>query len=137
MGACTETLAALCFIAGISLGVRSVGVYLAILLLTGTARAVGGPAVRTFLPNIVSREAYMSAQARYVSIRQFITIAGPAIGGALVSVGTIVAFACGGAAFLGAAAFLRLVRLERAVPHAALATWRTPSTESRSSGRAA
>jgi len=75
------------FLAFASSGSRSLPGYLAILFAIGTARAFGTPAERSIGPSLVATADYMRVQATYTSLRQVITIGGPAVGGILVAFG--------------------------------------------------
>lgn len=98
------------FIALIFLGVHSVWIYLGAVAFIGIAHSMGIPAQRALLVNIVPKEQFVRAQALTSSIGQLVTIAGPALGGALIAVGTPVAFGAAAAAYVvatGAFTFLR------------------------------
>jgi MFS family permease len=75
---------------------RDLVIMLVVLLGIGVARAFGAPAESTVLVNIVENEAYLRVQARYSSLREIVVIAGPALGGALVAVSGVAAFATAG-----------------------------------------
>ena len=114
--ACSLTLA------GLALAhVRDLGIMLAVILGIGIARAFGAPAEATVLVNIVENGAYMRVQARYSSLREIVVIAGPALGGALVAVSDVAAFATAGAMTLVSVVAFALVHVR--------ATDRAPSTE--------
>jgi MFS family permease len=65
--------------------------YLATLLLLGTARAFAAPAERGLLIAIVPEGQYMRVTAAYSAVREIVAVGGPAVGGALVALGTPVA----------------------------------------------
>lgn len=114
-----EALAIGAFVFAVTLGVRSLGVYLAVLGIIGTARAFSTPATRTLLVSIVSPQEYLPAQALASSIRQLTVIGGPALGGLLVALSTPFALAAAAAAmFLSAMLIpaLRIVRSRNAAP---------------------
>ncbi len=114
-----EALAIGAFVFAVILGVRSLGVYLAVLAIIGTARAFSTPATRTLLVSIVSPQEYLRAQALASSIRQLTVIGGPALGGLLVALSTPFALAAAAAAmFLSAMLIpaLRIVRSPNAAP---------------------
>ncbi|MBC5799987.1 MAG: MFS transporter [Candidatus Eremiobacteraeota bacterium] len=83
-----EALAIGAFVFAVVARVRSLDVYLAILVIIGTMRAFSTPAARTLLVSIVSPQDYLPAQALASSIRQLTVIAGPALGGVLVALST-------------------------------------------------
>ncbi|MBB3188280.1 MFS transporter [Microbacter margulisiae] len=56
---------------------------LGIVFFLGTANAFQGPAIRSLLPNIVSKESFTQATAGVSSLTQVATIVGPALGGIL------------------------------------------------------
>lgn len=98
------------FVALIVLGVHSVWIYLGAVAFIGIAHSIGIPAQRALLVNIVPKERFVRAQALTSSIGQLIIIVGPALGGALIAVGTPVAFGAAAAAYVaatGAFTFLR------------------------------
>jgi MFS family permease len=104
--ACSLTLAGLAFA-----HVRDLGAMLAVVCGIGVARAFGAPAESTILVNIVENDAYMRVQARYSSLREIVVIAGPALGGALVAVTDVAAFATAGAMTLVAVVAFALVHV--------------------------
>jgi MFS family permease len=89
----TEAIGLVGFIALVMLRVHSVGVYLGAVAFIGIAHSMGTPAQRSLLVNIVPREQFVRAQALTSSIGQLVNIAGPALGGVLIAIGTPVAFA--------------------------------------------
>ena len=114
-----EALAIGAFVFAVVLGVRSLGVYLAVLGIIGTARAFSTPAARTLLVSIVSPQEYLPAQALASSIRQLTIIGGPALGGLLVAWSTPLALTAAAVAmFLSAMLIpaLRIVRSSDAAP---------------------
>jgi MFS family permease len=105
----TEALGLCGFVALVLMRVHSVGIYLAAVAFVGTAHSLGIPAQRSLLANIVKSEHFVRAQATSSSVSQLITIAGPAIAGALIAASTMVAFAAGALCYVGGAvAFSRL-----------------------------
>lgn len=116
--------AALCGLIGIVLAhVTALPVYLAMLLLIGSARAFDAPAIRSILPALVSPDEYLRVQATYASLREFVRIGGPAFGGLLVAISVPVAlgFAAG---LVSIAAFTYpFVTLARAPRPLTPATW--------------
>jgi hypothetical protein len=109
-----EMTAELLFVALILMGSRSLALNLCAVGAIGIAHALGDPAERSLLANIVKSERYVRAQAMTTSVTQIITIAGPAIGGVLIAIGVPVAFAVAAAAYaLGAGAFSFLTPREK------------------------
>ncbi|HEY5348560.1 MAG TPA: MFS transporter [Candidatus Lustribacter sp.] len=81
-------------LAGLALAhVRDLGIMLAVIFALGVGRAFGSPAESTILVNLVEIGDYMRVQARYSSLREIVVVAGPALGGALVAVSDVAAFA--------------------------------------------
>lgn len=98
----TEALGLGAFIALIFLGVHSVWIYLGAVAFIGIAHSMGIPAQRALLVNIVPHEQFVRAQALTSSIGQLVTIAGPALGGALIAIATPVAFGAAALAYVTA-----------------------------------
>jgi len=120
-----EVLATGSFVVFANLHVDRLAPYLALILLLGIARAFAAPAERGMLLRLVPRDRYMHVSALFSSIRKVVQVGGPALGGALVAIGTpvalataIVMLAVGGVAFA-------LLSLPRRVPEAASSqtTW--------------
>jgi MFS family permease len=74
-------------------GVTAIGPILAIMVLFGIARAFNHPTGQALLPNIAPPGTFPQAMALNSSLGQIATIAGPALGGALVLLGVQVAYA--------------------------------------------
>jgi hypothetical protein len=91
--------------------VRDLGIMLAVILGIGIARAFGSPAEATVLVNIVETNAYMRVTARYSSLREIVVIAGPTLGGALVAISDVTAFATAGVMTLVSVAAFALVHV--------------------------
>jgi MFS family permease len=107
----TEALGLAGFIALIFLHVHSVLIYLGAVAFIGIAHSMGIPAQRSLLVNIVPKDEFVRAQALTSSIGQLVTIAGPAVGGALIAIGTPIAFGAAAVAYVVAtAAFTFLQR---------------------------
>lgn len=106
----TEAIGLGGFIALIALGVHSVGVYLGAVAFIGIAHSVGIPAQRALLVNIVPNEQFVRAQALTSSIGQLVNIAGPALGGALIAVGTPIAFGAAAVAYIVATVAFTFLR---------------------------
>ncbi|HEY9180251.1 MAG TPA: MFS transporter [Candidatus Baltobacteraceae bacterium] len=99
------------FIALLMLHAHSVWIYLGAVAFIGVAHSMGIPAQRSLLVNIVPKEQFVRAQALTSSIGQLVNIAGPALGGVLVAIGTPIAFAAAAGAYVVATiAFLFLKR---------------------------
>ncbi|HKU68123.1 MAG TPA: MFS transporter [Candidatus Baltobacteraceae bacterium] len=96
----TEALGLAGFIALILLREHSVGIYLGAVAFIGIAHSMGIPAQRSLLVNIVEKGQLVRAQALTSSIGQLVTIGGPALGGALIAIGTSVAFAASALAYV-------------------------------------
>lgn len=88
------------FVALVLIGVHSVWIYLGAVAFIGIVHTMGVPAQRSLLVNIVPKEEFVRAQALTSSIAQLVTIAGPAFGGALIAIGTPVAFAAAAIAYV-------------------------------------
>lgn len=91
--------------------VKRLDVWLAVVLILGIARAFGQTAERTMLINIVDGADYMSTKALYSSIREFIVIGGPALGGVLVGISAAWAFGASALMFACSIFMLIFVRL--------------------------
>ncbi len=87
-------------------GEHAVWLYFVAVAIIGTAHSLGIPAQRAMLVNIVAREHFVKAQGLSSSMQQLISIAGPALGGVLIAIGTWTAFAAAALAYvLGTIAF--------------------------------
>jgi hypothetical protein len=124
-GRCLEGSAAGAFVVLILTDVRIVGLYLAVVFFSGTARALSNPAQRSLLANIVPPERYGNAQAAFVSAREFMIIGGPSAGGVLLSVSTISAFITAGAIALCAALILSTLRVPQSARPTEPQSWKT------------
>jgi len=118
-----EALCVGSFIVAIDLGIRSLAVYLVILTAIGIARALGTPAERSLLPSIVAPETYMRVQATYASLRELTVIGGPALGGVLVAISTMLALGISAVALFASALLLNGLRLEAVARSDAPPTW--------------
>jgi len=87
-----EAAGLLLFVALVLAHVHTLGVYLSAVALIGIAHSAGIPAQRSLLANIVRSHHFVRAQAFSSSVGQLIVIAGPALGGALIALGTQLAF---------------------------------------------
>lgn len=84
--------------------------YFGAVALIGTAHAAGIPAQRSLLVNIVPPSRFMRAQAATSSVTQLITIAGPALGGLLIAIGTPIAFVAAALSYIFATAAFMFLR---------------------------
>jgi MFS family permease len=89
--AAAEVGAALAFLGLVLRHDSRLWTYLLVLLAIGTARAFAAPAERGLLIALVRESEFMRVSAAYSAIRGCVTIGGPALGGALVALGTPVA----------------------------------------------
>jgi MFS family permease len=64
------------------------------LILSGSTRALSGPAAKSLAPLLVPREQFAQSVAWAASAQQIATIAGPALGGVIYLAGAPVTFAC-------------------------------------------
>jgi len=87
-----EAAGLLIFVALVIAHVQSLGIYLTAVAIIGIAHSIGIPAQRSLLANIVRSHHFVQAQAFSSSAGQLIVIAGPALGGALIAIGTQLAF---------------------------------------------
>jgi MFS family permease len=95
-----EAICAALFLTLIVLGVTETWPYFATLVLFGTARAFSAPSSQSFLPQIVSGEELPRAISVSSTVFQIAVIAGPAIGGAVLLLGTDAAYAISCVLFL-------------------------------------
>ncbi|MDQ6932742.1 MAG: MFS transporter [Candidatus Eremiobacteraeota bacterium] len=110
-------MAALLFFATLALlESRSLILYFSAVALIGIAHAVGTPAERSMLAGIVEGGQFVRASAMSSSIGQFIYIVGPALAGALIAIGTPIAFGAAAIGYAGAAVGFTLLP-RRAVPY--------------------
>ncbi len=124
-GRSCEFVCALLFVTLISLDVRIVWAYLGVVFVLGTARALAAPSQRSILPNIVPPERFMQAQATFATARQFSVIGGPALGGALIAISSIAAFATAAAVALIAVGAFSVLRLPANVRSTESRGWAT------------
>lgn len=105
-------------------GAGALAATLAVLAAAGAARAFRWPAASSLLATVVAPDDYMRANTAASAVREVVTIAGPALGGLLVAVGALPAYATAGAAFaVGAVAVLAIPVARRAPVDGAIA-WR-------------
>jgi MFS family permease len=106
-------------------GVTAVPLYLTVVAILGSERALGQPAEKSYLRNIVEAERYLNAQATYASGREITTIAGPAIGGLLIAISTSAAFTASIVLALISAVAFALLRVRRQVRAPEPQSWST------------
>ncbi len=111
-----EALVAIAFGVLAMTGVRDLTPYLVALLASGIGRAFLQPALASLLPTIVPRERLLQAQATANSIRELVVIAGPALGGVLITLGSAIAFYTSGVLMLLSTALLWTVPSVRDEP---------------------
>ena len=107
------------FIALVSLHVDRLAPYLGLILSLGIARAFAAPAERGMLLALVPRERFMSASSSFSSIRKIVQVGGPALGGALVAIGTPIALIAAMTMLVVGGVALALLPLPARVPVAA------------------
>jgi MFS family permease len=95
-----QLLCALLLLAIMASGTRDVRPIYAVLVLFGTARAFSAPAIQSILPNLVPRALLGKAFAWNSSSFQAMTIAGPAMGGLIYTLGAGTVYAVSAALFL-------------------------------------
>lgn len=125
IGRCVELLCAGILFAFVYFNVTSLVPYLLVVALLGCERALGRPAEKAFLRNIVDADRYLSAQATYASGRELASIAGPALGGALVAVSTAAAFGVSAALATVSAFAFAMLRVRRQVRAPEPQSWST------------
>lgn len=108
-----EAICAALFIAATVLGGSEVWPYFAILILFGCARAFSGPAVSSFLPQIVPTEILPRAISISSSVFQVAVISGPALGGAALIWGADFAFMLSTILFSVVAILTFMIKRER------------------------
>lgn len=99
------------FLTLILAGVNETWPYFAILVLFGTARAFSAPASQSFLPQIVTAEELPQAISVSSTVFQVAVIAGPAIGGAVLLLGTDAAYAISLVLFLAGATLIYGIKM--------------------------
>ena len=123
IGRCVELFCAFSLFALVYTGVTSIAMYLAVVTVLGSERSLARASEKSFLRNIVEAERYVNAQATYASGREIMTVAGPAIGGALIAISTTAAFAAAaGMALISSIAFAFL-RVRRRTPAPEAQSW--------------
>lgn len=106
-----EATCAALFLGLIVAGVAVTWPYFATLVLFGAARAFSAPASQSFLPQIVPAEDLPRAISVSSTVFQVAVIAGPAIGGAVLLLGTDAAYAISLALFLTSATLIYGIRM--------------------------
>jgi MFS family permease len=123
IGRLVELASALTLFALVWTGVTSLALYLLVVAVLGSERSLARASEKSFLRNIVEAERYVNAQATYASGREMMTVAGPAIGGALIAISTPAAFAAAaGMALVSTVAFACL-RVKRRTPVTEAQSW--------------
>ena len=110
-----EAICAALFIIVTVLGTTSVEPYYAILVLFGCARAFSAPASQSFLPQIVPTEILPRVLSLSSSVMQVAVIAGPALGGAALLLGTGFAFTVSFILFAVVASTVFAIKMEKRV----------------------
>jgi hypothetical protein len=123
MGRLVELLSALSLFALVWTGVTSLALYLLVVTVLGSERSLARASEKSFLRNIVEAERYVNAQATYASGREMMTVAGPAIGGALIAISTTAAFAAAAGMALVSTIAFAFLRVKRSAPAAEAQSW--------------
>jgi MFS family permease len=105
-------------------GPGALGIVLAVLVVSGTARAFRYPAAASLLPAIVSPGEYMRATSAASAVRDMVRIGGPAAGGVLVALGSVPAYGTAMAAFAVGAVAVLSIPMARNVPSDGGVAWR-------------
>src|SRR5439155_10880995 len=118
VGSCqvVKALAALAFALGTFGGWLTRDAILAILFVSGTARAFETPTMHTLVPGIVPRELLPRAIAASSTATQVAIIAGPAIGGLLYAFGATTVYVVCTVVFVTASVAVSMIRLQSAPP---------------------
>ncbi|AMN43331.1 MFS transporter [Rhodoplanes sp. Z2-YC6860] len=111
-----KALAAAAFAIGTIGGFLSRDVMLAILFVSGTARAFETPTMHTLVPGVVPPELLTRAIAASATASQTATICGPAIGGLMYAFGAATVYLTCTAIFVMASALISLIVLRGAPP---------------------
>jgi hypothetical protein len=106
-------------------GVTALPLYLVVVAVLGSERALGRPAEKSYLRNIVDAERYLNAQATYASGREITTIAGPSLGGMLIAISTSAAFTASIVLAVISAIAFALLRARRQVRAPEPQSWET------------
>src|SRR5215468_1350789 len=120
----SKALAALALAIGTARGALNRDAMLAILFLSGTARAFEIPTIHALLPGVVPATLLPRAIAASASAQQTAVICGPSIGGLLyTSLGATAVYVTCAAVFVGASVLISLIQL---VPRADAKSERRP-----------
>src|SRR5476649_2600029 len=125
IGRAVELFCALALFALVYAGVASLVPYLAVVTVLGSERSLARASEKSFLRNIVEAERYVNAQATYASGREIMTVAGPAIGGALIAISTTAAFAAAAGMALVSTIAFAFLRVKRRTPASEAQSWST------------
>lgn len=120
-----EAAIAVCLALGVGAGWLGAPGIFALVALLGAARAFESPTLSALMPGLVGEARLQQASAWSASANQTATIIGPALGGLLYALGGSVPFALAAALFLAASTLVRLIRVERPLPHREPATMRS------------
>jgi MFS family permease len=112
-----EGVAAAALALGSFSGWQSKESILAVVFLTGAARAFEAPTIHALVPGLVPAMVIPRAIAWSASAHQTATILGPALGGLLYTAGPTTAYATASLLFLTASSLVALIRIERALPN--------------------
>jgi MFS family permease len=107
-----EAVAAAVLALGSAGGWLSTAGILAIVFVIGSARAFELPTLHALVPGLVATTLFSRAVAASASASQAATIAGPAVGGLLYSLGPAVVYGVCSALYLGASVAMTLIRVE-------------------------
>lgn len=125
IGRAVEMACAAALLLLVTTGVTSIPLYLTIVAVLGSERALGQPAEKSYLRNIVDAERYLNAQATYASGREITTIAGPALGGMLIAISTSAAFTASIILAIISAVAFALLRVNHEVRAPEPQSWKT------------
>jgi MFS family permease len=89
---------------------------LAIVIVTGAARAFEGPIMQALVPGLVPGPMIPRAVAWAASASQSATILGPALGGLLYAAGPTTVYTTAGSLFLGASLLVAMIRIQPVPP---------------------
>jgi MFS family permease len=114
--AATELVASGVLAAFAAVHVFRLDAVLCVVFVIGIARAFGSTAERTILINVVAPSDFLRVNALYSSAREVIVIGGPAVGGVLVALSAVAAFATSAVMLAIAIAAFTFVRLRARAP---------------------
>jgi MFS family permease len=104
-------------------GAGALATTLAVLAVSGAARALRWPAASSLLAQVVAPDDYMRASTAASALREVVRIGGPALGGVLVALGAAFAYAAAGTAFALGAALVVAIPLQRRTAAASPVSW--------------